>query len=220
MIYRKDKIMDLCKGKNVLHLGFIQHHDLWRKKIAENDWLHEKINIVSNYLVGIDYLADDVEIIKNEYGYEAYCADVTKKEDMWRIKHCIDMDIDVIVCGELIEHVANPGMMLDNLRMFMSKNTILIITTPNPFSEHRMQLMKSGHYEYEWLNKEHVCWYSFQTLKQLLERMEYKEVDYGYYDAEKKVSERLMQRVKDYIKKRIKPLCKELSNGLFFVAKC
>ena len=220
MIYRKDKIMDLCKGKNVLHLGFVQHHDLWRQKIAEDDWLHEKINIVSNYLVGIDYLADDVETIKNEYGYEAYYADVTKKEDMARIKHSMKMDIDVIVCGELIEHVANPGLMLDNLRMLMSENTVLVITTPNPFAEHRMKLMKLGHYESEWLNKEHVCWYSFQTLKQLLDRMQYKEVDYGYYDAEKKVLESLPQRVKDYIKKGILTPCKELSNGLFFVAKC
>lgn len=220
MIYRKDKIMDLCKGKNVLHLGFVQHHDLWRKKIAENDWLHEKINIVSNYLVGIDYLADDVETIKKEYGYEAYYADVTKQEDMIRIKHSIKEDIDVIVCGELIEHVANPGLMLDNLKMLMSENTVLVITTPNPFAQHRMKLMKLGHYESEWLNKEHVCWYSFQTLKQLLERMGYKEVEYGYYDAEKMVSEPLVRKVKGYIKKRIKPFNKELSNGLFFVAKC
>ena len=45
-VFRKDKIVELCTGKRVLHLGFIQHHDLYEKKISEGDWLHEKINSV------------------------------------------------------------------------------------------------------------------------------------------------------------------------------
>ena len=32
VIYRKEEIMRLCAGKRVLHLGFIQHHDLYEKK--------------------------------------------------------------------------------------------------------------------------------------------------------------------------------------------
>lgn len=31
-VFRKDKIVELCTGKRVLHLGFIQHHDLYEKR--------------------------------------------------------------------------------------------------------------------------------------------------------------------------------------------
>lgn len=81
-VFRKDKIVELCTGKRGLHLGFIQHHDLYEKKISEGDWLHEKINSVASYLVGVDYLQDDVAVIREKYGYEVYFADVTNIEDM------------------------------------------------------------------------------------------------------------------------------------------
>lgn len=219
-IFRKEKIMELCVGKNVLHLGFIQHHNLYEKKIAEGDWLHEKINSVASYLVGIDYLKDDVNVIRDKYGYDVYYADVTDIEDMRRVKDHINMSIDVIVCGELIEHVDNPGIMLENLKFFMDTDTILIITTPNPFSYHRMKLMMNGNYECEWLNKEHVSWYSYQTLKQLLDRKGYVEVDYEYYDAERKdkVNSKLKSIIKDIIPLSKWHYSQELSDGLFFIA--
>ena len=70
--YRKDEIIKLSRGKRVLHLGFIQHSNLWRTKIKENDWLHSKIMASASYAVGIDYLVDEVEIIKKELGLVAY----------------------------------------------------------------------------------------------------------------------------------------------------
>lgn len=121
-VFRKDKIVELCTGKKVLHLGFIQHHDLYKKKMAEGDWLHEKINSVASYLVGVDYLQDDVTVIREKYGYEVYFADVTNIEDMRRVKDSIGNTIDVVVCGELIEHVDNPGLMLDNLKCCFLKD--------------------------------------------------------------------------------------------------
>lgn len=30
--YRKDEILKYCRGKEVLHIGFIQHSNLWRDK--------------------------------------------------------------------------------------------------------------------------------------------------------------------------------------------
>jgi len=37
LIFRKDKIVELCEDKSVLHLGCIQHANLWRQKPKEND---------------------------------------------------------------------------------------------------------------------------------------------------------------------------------------
>ena len=42
MIYRKNEIMRLCEGKNVLHLGYIHQSD-YQALIDEDEWLHQAI---------------------------------------------------------------------------------------------------------------------------------------------------------------------------------
>lgn len=174
--FRKDYILNCCRSKRVLHLGFIQHAHLYERLIADDSWLHGSISEIAAHLVGIDYLKDDVDRIRDKYGYEVYSGDVM---DLSKVP--FDGEFDVIVCGELIEHIENPGLMLQGLKRFMHRDTILIITTPNPWSRHRMRLIRRGQGESEWLNDEHVSWFSFQTLKQLLERCGYREGWFGYY---------------------------------------
>ncbi len=101
LIFRKDKIIELCKGQEVLHLGFIQHSNLYKRLIEEDRWLHEKLNKVASKLIGFDYLESDVLTLSKIFGYEAYYCDVTKLD---KLKY--DYEFDVIVCGELIEHLA------------------------------------------------------------------------------------------------------------------
>ncbi|MCB9244823.1 MAG: methyltransferase domain-containing protein [Flavobacteriales bacterium] len=175
-VFRKDLILSCCQSKRVLHLGFIQHSHLYDRLIAEDSWLHGSIAQVADHLVGIDYLEEDVQQIRSKYGYEVYAGDVMDLD-----KVPVHSVFDVILCGELIEHIENPGLMLEGVKRFMHDETLLILTTPNPWSKHRIRLIERGRKEAEWLNDEHVSWFSFQTLKQLLERKGYREVRYGYY---------------------------------------
>ena len=41
---------------------------------------------------------------------------------------------DYIIFGDVIEHLENPGLGLDNIKNLVSKNTKLILTAPNCFS--------------------------------------------------------------------------------------
>lgn len=219
IIFRKDKIVELCAGKTVLHLGFIQHSHLYKKLIKDKKWLHEKLSSCSKRLVGVDFLEKDVEYIKNMYGYECYYGDVTQLDSV-----PLSEQFDVIVCGELIEHIDNAGLMLNGLKPFMDTSSILIITSPNPWSSERLKLIKNGYLENEWLNTEHVCWYSYETLKQLLERYGYceKSFDYYYGQEEKEYFSRdpVLGRIKN-IKTRLAIFNENIYNydGLFFVAK-
>ena len=43
------------------------------------------------------------------------------------------MKFDVIVIGDLIEHLSNPGLMLYRIKKFCDERTKIIITTPNAF---------------------------------------------------------------------------------------
>lgn len=220
-IYRKNEIISFCINKRVLHLGFVQHANLRRDKINNDDWLHDKVLKVAKSTVGIDYLKSEVDIIKDELSIECYYGDVTDLNNM-----NYQSKFDVVICGELIEHLSNPGLMLDGIKRFMNEDTVLIITTPNPWRDLWVSNMYNGITEEKWLNKEHVCWYSFQTLKQLLERHDYSEVKYSYYYSEQAIASPTKKI--NYLKKLIKNVIKfynedksipEKYEGLFFVAK-
>ena len=219
VIFRKDKILEICENKDVLHLGFVQHADLYKRKIAENDWLHSLINGVAHRLVGIDYLAGTVGEIRMSYDYEIYFGDVMRLDEV-----PLDNLFDVIVCGELLEHIENPGLMLEGIKQFCHADTLVVFTTPNPWASHRIQLICNGVLEEQWLNPEHTMWFSFQTLKQILTRAGYRCIISDYYYAENKrdllygtsgfLGElRLLKRV---IKLKRIPRCQ--FDGLFFVA--
>lgn len=219
IIFRKDKIVELCSGKTVLHLGFIQHSHLYKDLIKDKKWLHEKLFQCSKRLVGIDYLEKDVEYIKKTYGYECYYGDVTQLD-----KVPMREQFEVVVCGELIEHVENAGLMLNGIKHLMNANSILIITSPNPWSSGRLKLIRNGYLENEWLNTEHVCWYSYETLKQLLERFGFCEESFSFYYGEEEKdyfsSHSLLERIKNK-KNRLAIFNTDFYNfdGLFFVAR-
>ncbi|MCX6319811.1 MAG: class I SAM-dependent methyltransferase [Bacteroidetes bacterium] len=175
-IFRLDEIMRLCKDKSVLHLGYVQHSHLYDKLIAQGVWVHANLAKVSKEIVGIDYLEEDTRIIREKYGFEGYFGDANKLEDV-----PLNRTFDVIVCGELIEHITNPGLMLEGIKRFMHPDSILIITTPNASGRDFTRKMKMGQLEASWINPEHVSWYSHFTLKNMLGRHGYDEVNYGYY---------------------------------------
>jgi len=88
---------------------------------------------------------------------------------------------DVIVAGDLIEHLFNVGSFIDSVKKHMRKNSILIITTPNAFSFRRsigsLFLSKLRG------NTEHVLYYSNVTIYQLLKRKGFKDIKIKYFNS-------------------------------------
>jgi hypothetical protein len=87
--------------------------------------------------------------------------------------------LDIIVCGEVLEHLSNPGWFLTRLKRQFA-GVPVIITVPNAFAEAGKQWLKKG---YENVNKDHVAWYSPKTLSVLLERAGYTCGDLYYYNG-------------------------------------
>ncbi len=220
MIYRIDQILEYCKGKKVLHLGYVQHSPKYKKQIEDGTWLHAHISKVAKEAVGLDILEDAVDDLQRNYGYKGYVGNVERLQEV-----DLKETFDVIVAGELIEHLENPGLFLEGVKNFLREDSILIITTPNAFGE-TYQKMYNRKPEAEWVNEEHVTWYSSYTLQRILERCGYEESLYGYYfgyetlksDVNSKVSVlkylRLMKRKWSYFR-----LKKNRQIGLLFVTK-
>lgn len=95
---------------------------------------------------------------------------------------------DLIVCGEVLEHLSNPGWFLARLRRQFPQTPVLI-TVPNAFSEGGRQSLRRG---VENVNKDHVAYYSWKTLDTLLTRHGYRAALWHVYNGTPGVAEGLV----------------------------
>ena len=166
--YRIREILKYVKGKKVLDLGCVQHSS---EKANAEDWLHKILAKHASYILGVDILEDEVKKLR-DMGYNVVAADVEKMD-------LPEKDFDVIVAGELIEHLSNPGLFLENCRKHLRDGGLLIITTPNPFC---FLFVRKSIVNNLKINPEHVAWYDEITLKQLLERYKFEPVEIKYLE--------------------------------------
>jgi len=73
----------------------------------------------------------------------------------------------VIIAGDIIEHLPNPGLFLTNMHRHLEDDGELLITTPNPFKF--KQVLKILKYNQIKVHTEHTCWICPTVLKRLLE---------------------------------------------------
>ena len=90
-------------------------------------------------------------------------------------------DVELVVCGEVIEHLGNPGWFLKRLRMAYP-GVPVIVSVPNAFSEIARKHMAD---DVENVNLDHRAWYSWRTLKTLVEGCGYGVGEFYWYGAGK-----------------------------------
>lgn len=73
---------------------------------------------------------------------------------------------EVVVCSEVLQRLSNPGLFLKRLKA-QYPGIPVVFTVPNAFAAAAASRMADG---VENVNIEHVCWYSYRTLRTLLER--------------------------------------------------
>ncbi|GAF75725.1 unnamed protein product, partial [marine sediment metagenome] len=149
-------VIDKTRGKTVLDLGCIAHS----LKVTETGpWLHKEIKKVAKTVVGVDVLEAEVKMLR-EKGYNIVCQNVESLG--------LQQKFDVIVCGDIIEHLFNVGGFLGSLYKHLDDNGIVIITTCNPFyvDQFLFCLLKG----FPLVNPSHVCWYDPYTLFSCAER--------------------------------------------------
>jgi len=119
---RQQIIQDYCSGKKVLDIGCVNHRLDNANGAA---WLHGHIRKVARELVGLDILENDVRMLR-ERGYAAHCADVTRPIPL-------NGTFDVVVVGNLIEHLSNFEGLWDNLSRLLADRGAVLVSTANPF---------------------------------------------------------------------------------------
>lgn len=178
LIQRVEFIKRACAGKKVLHLGCTNYP--YTKEALENDMLlHFELEKTARELYGFDFDERGLDILKNSGAKNLYKADLEKLEDV-----ALDETFDVIIAGEMIEHLSNPGLFLRGIKRFMNKDTDLIITTINAYCAFRFIIYglrgKGG--ANEPVHPDHVAYYSYKTLSLILERENLEVKNFYFYD--------------------------------------
>lgn len=96
------------------------------------------------------------------------------------------LNLELIIAGEIIEHLSNAGHFLDLLREY---GVPVILTTPNAFTTVGRQYLTKN---IESVNREHVAWYSYHTLKTLIERHRFRLVEWFWYNGQPLYAEGLI----------------------------
>jgi SAM-dependent methyltransferase len=142
-------------GKLVLHVGCIEHE--W-KQVFKKNWMHRFITEHAAKVIGLDILVEDVYKL-NELGYDIRCADAQSFD--------LGMKFDVIFAGELLEHLEDFRGFFESCKRHMRKDSSLIITTPNGFG---LRYLIGHLLNRLYVNSEHTCFFSEETLHFLLAR--------------------------------------------------
>jgi 2-polyprenyl-3-methyl-5-hydroxy-6-metoxy-1,4-benzoquinol methylase len=141
---------------SVLDVGCVQHN---ARAADDRNWLHKHLYQRARSVRGIDVLVGDIYELQAE-GYNVAYGDAEAFDH--------DETYDVIVAGELIEHLSAPGAFLERARRHLAADGKLIMTTPNVWGAcYLKRTLLPGEVH---CNEEHTCWYDRRTLRQLVER--------------------------------------------------
>ena len=129
IVDRERFILNMCSGKKVLHLGCTGAVS-FESKVQSGSLFHLKIIQVAKEAWGVDIDRRKVDKLKG-LGFEhLILGDV---EGLDAIAEIENQDFEIFVAGEIIEHLANPGLFLKTAAKILPKNALMIITTPNAF---------------------------------------------------------------------------------------
>ncbi len=170
-IDRQAFMLSYCSGKNVLDIGCADY-PMTEEKARNGDLLYTNLYEVAAKVTGVDYSREGVEVLRS-LGYENLI--VGDAENLAALE--LDESFDVIVAGELIEHLMNVGKFFEGVRSRMTADTSLILSVPNAHAAKRFLRILFGS---ELVNKDHAYYFSQANIELLCERHSLR-IDECYY---------------------------------------
>jgi len=171
LVERDAAIIDLCRGKRVLHLG--ADAPFHASKAAAGELLHTKVAAVARELIGLDSDTQAVRELQWEYGV----SDIVPGDAADPPIGALERDYDVVLACDIIEHVPDAGRLLRSCRA-VGRGANLVVTTINATGA---KPALRALFRREAVHPDHVAYYSYSTLCQLLQRVGYKPTLFGAF---------------------------------------
>lgn len=213
-VQRVEYLLSKCAGKKVLHLG-CTNWPYTEQSINDGSLLHAAIAKQSSELFGIDGDSEGLAVLR-EHGYTDLFLG-----DLERLDECeIDETFDVVVAGEMIEHLNNPGLFLQGVKRFLRPDSDLLLTTINAYGAHRFLVygLRGMGGTREPVHPDHVSYYSYSTISLLLRRNGFAVSEFLFYDIgnEHRPYNRKLLNLANDVAVKFSP---QLSDGLIAVCR-
>ena len=173
LVDRFDYLSDLATGRSVVHVGFV---DAGCQTLNEQSgaWLHEHLARSATHLVGLDLDTAGVEDAQRR-GYDAHVVDC---RDVAAVRALALPPADLVVAGEVIEHLDDPGSFFDGIHALVAPDGLLVVTTPNASGLVNTAALL-GNLEVN--HPDHVALYTCTTLDRMLVRHAWHPVEHAVY---------------------------------------
>ena len=174
-VERDAELVRMAAGKKILHLGCVGFTDgSHDEKIAlAKQSLHALLTESSAECTGVDLDGDAIRELRDLGIFTNVI-----EGDVERLGELSDdvSGFEVVIAGDIIEHLSNPGLMLQGIKPLMKPDGLLIVSTPNAFGVASWIKFVRGRFRE---GAQHVLCFNSITLRQLLERNGF-EVEHGW----------------------------------------
>ena len=164
---RRDRISlleEMARDRRVIHIGCVDHLEVLEEKITAGIWLHGRLLAVSRRCVGIDIDRAGIERLRELGIPDVIAADVTRTMP----PEVTAEEWDLIVLGEVLEHVDDPVGFLSAIRSGLEGRAAqIVVTVPNALSVTNALWMIRGR---EVINSDHRFWFTPYTLAKVMTR--------------------------------------------------
>jgi len=160
-----------CQGKKVLHVGFADA-PFTHERIQTGHLLHLLLKNIATEVYGIDSDKNAVSLYRS-LTQDDLVSDVSAESLPQELLH----SFDIILLGEILEHVKDPHGLIDRLHSSLRTGQRLIVTVPNYVSADNLA---AALHKKESVHADHYWYFSPYTLMRLFERDKWKNVDFGY----------------------------------------
>lgn len=177
-------LQEVARGQRVLHFGFLDAPFL-AEKMTSGDFLHAQLRAVASSIYGVDVHAESLERYRQLTGdHDNVLWDVQTTPTGAAADELCNPSrrrFDVVVFAEILEHLRNPGLALDNLRSICAAHGCrLCVTVPNALSVVAFTNALRG---VESVHPDHCTYYSPHTLRKLLLDSGFTDVELSLYSA-------------------------------------
>lgn len=179
LIDRAEWLLELAAGRRVLHIG-CANAPYTAHGLADGSLLHVRLRESAAELIGVDTDPRALELLADQGDDDLIHLRGPLTEQLHEIP-----PVDLIIAGEVIEHVDDAGSFLDALRTVMVRDGAeLALTTVNAYCALRAV-------QYAWpragrlsepVHPDHVAYYSLRTLGLLCARHQLTVEDEAFYD--------------------------------------
>ncbi len=173
LVDRIDYLTGKARGRRVIHVGFVDTGCRAMNQEA-GAWLHGHLARCATSLVGVDI--DEAGVKEaTDAGYEAYVVDCRDRDAI----AAIGLEpAQLVIAGEVIEHLDDPGSFLSGLHNLLAPGGELVITTPNAYGLFNV-FASLAHTEIN--HPDHVVMFTWRTLTNMASRHGWEPVETRMY---------------------------------------